>query len=202
MDANRLRPRRSLFWRGTTAVLAFFVPAFGVLFFLTVPNGPWPLVLGGTVLVASAFAYSVISYNRLGVWVTPEGITERGFFGKATTVDVADIGSIVLADVFPTGTSSDTVPQLFVCDADGWQRIRLRGQFWSRESMNEIVAILDAPLNQIDRPISTSELYATYPGLLYWFERRPVIAALIFGGVLVLGGLVLYGVLVSVGATA
>lgn len=201
MHEKRLRPRPSLLRRGTAAVLAFFVPAFGVLFYLTLPGSLWPVVLVGAVLVAAGFAYTVISYLRLGVWVSSSGITERGFFGKSTTVAVDDIGSIVLADVFPTGTSSETVPQLFVCDAEGWQVIRLRGQFWTRESMSIIIATLEAPLIEIEHPISTSELYATYPGLLYWFERRPLMAALIFGGVLVLCGLALYGVLVSVGAT-
>ena len=201
MSETRLRPRPSLFRRGVAAILAFFVPAFGVLFWLTIPAGLWPVVLVAAVLVAAGFAYSVVSYLRLGVWVSPEGIAERGFFGKTTRVAVGEIGSIVRADVFPTGTSSETVAQLFVCDAEGWQVIRLRGQFWTRESMSIIVSTLDAPLIEIERPISTSELYATYPGLLYWFERRPIMAALIFGGVLVLGGLVLYGVLVSVGVT-
>lgn len=201
MSDTRLRPRSSLFRRGTTAILAFFVPAFAVLFYLTIPSGLWPVVLVGAVLVAAAFAYAVIAYLRLGVWVSAEGIAERGFFGRMTRLTIDEIGSVVLAEVFPAGTSSETVPQLFVCDTDGWQVIRLRGQFWTRESMAVVVSTLEAPLVDIERPISTSELYATYPGLLYWFERRPVMAALIFGGVLVLGGLVLYGVLASVGAT-
>lgn len=201
MHETRLRPRPSLFRRGVTAILAFFVPAFGVLFFLTIPRGLWPVVLGAAVVVLGGLVYSVVSYRRLGVWVSPERITERGFFGKTSTVEVGDIGSIIRAEVFPTGTSSDTVPQLFVCDEHGWQVIRLRGQFWSRESMATVVSTLDVNVVEIDKPISTSELYATYPGLLYWFERRPIVAALIFGGVLVLGGLVLYGVLLSLGAT-
>ena len=201
MSETRLRPRPSIFRRGTAAILAFFVPAFGVLFYLTIPSGLWPVVLVGAVLVALAFAYAVVSYLRLGVWVSPERIAERGFFGKMTRLELDEIGSVILAEVFPTGTSSETVPQLFVCDADGWQVIRLRGQFWTRESMSVVVSTLEAPLVEIERPISTSELFATYPGLLYWFERRPIMAALIFGGVLVLGGLVLYGVLASVGAT-
>jgi len=201
MDAIRLRPRSTLFRRGTAAVLAFFVPAFAVLFYLTIPSGLWPVVLVAAALVAAAFVYAVVSYLRLGVWVSSDGISERGFFGKMTRLTIDEIGSIVLAEVFPTGTSSETVPQLFVCDTDGWQVIRLRGQFWTRESMAVVVSTLEVPLIDIDRPISTSELYATYPGLLYWFERRPVMAALIFGGILVLGGLVLYGVLASLGAT-
>lgn len=201
MSETRLRPRPSLFRRVATAAIAFFVPAFAVLFYLTIPSGLWPVVLVGALLVAAALVYSVVSYLRVGVWVSSEGIAERGFFGKTTRVAVGDIGSIVRADVFPTGTSADTVPQLFVCDAEGWQVIRLRGQFWTRESMSIIVLTLEAPLVEIERPISTSELYATYPGLLYWFERRPIMAALIFSGILVLGGLALYGVLASVGAT-
>ena len=176
MDDVRFRPRHSLFRRGVAAFLAFSVPATAVLLILTVPDGPWPVVVGGAVVLSLAFVYGVVSYQRLGVWVSAERITERGFFGKSSTLTHSQIGSIIIADVFPGGTASETVPNLFICDLQGWQVIRLRGQFWPRETMDAILAELDAPLTEIDRPISTSELYATYPGLLYWFERRPLLS--------------------------
>ena len=181
-------------------MIAFFVPALGVLFFLTIPNGPWPVVLAGAVIVAILFAYSIFSYTRLGVWVTTESVAERGFFSITRRYSVAEVGSTVIVDTYRGGLA-DTVPQLSICDAAGTQLIRLRGQFWSRETMQTVASTLDVPVTELDRPLSTSELRAMYPGLLYWFERRPVFTALVFGGTIVAAGLLLYLLMVALGAT-
>ena len=200
MDTPRLRPHPYLLRRGVGAAIAFFVPAFGVLYFLTIPDGPWAAVLIAQTVVVAGFAWAIIAYVRLGVWVTDDTIAERGFFGITKHYDVAQLGPIVLVNTFHGGWV-ETVPQLFVCDPAGRQLIRLRGQFWSHETMQTITSTLDVPITEIDHPVSTSELHAMYPGLLYWFERRPVVAALIFAGVLVVGCAVIYGVLVALGTT-
>jgi hypothetical protein len=67
--------------------------------------------------------------------------------------------------------------------------------------MQTIVSTLGVPHTEIDSPLTTHELHVMYPGLLYWFERRPVLAAAVFGGVLVLSGAVLYALLVLLGQT-
>ncbi len=200
MDTPRLRPHPYLLRRGVGAIIAFFAPAFGVLYFLTVPDGPWPAVVIAQVIVTAMFVYSLVSYSRLGVWVTPDAIAERGFFGITQRYDITELGPIVLVDTY-RGGSVETVPQLFVCDPRGRQLIRMRGQFWSRDSMQSVTATLDVPVTEIDHPVSTRELHVMYPGLLYWFERRPVLAALLFAGVLVGGGALLYALLVALGTT-
>ena len=200
MDTPRLRPHPYLLRRGVGAAVAFFVPAFGVLYFLTIPDGAWVAVLVAHIILIVVAGYSIVSYARLGVWVTPEAIAERGFFGITNRYDVAQLGPIVLVNTFHGGWV-ETVPQLFVCDPAGHQLIRLRGQFWSRETMQTITSTLDLPITEIDHPVSTSELHAMYPGLLYWFERRPVVAAFIFAGVLVVGCALIYGVLLALGTT-
>ena len=197
---TRLRPHPHLFRRGTGAIIAFFVPTFGVLYFLSVPNGPWPLVLVTQLLVAAAFGCSVIAYLRLGVWVTAETIAERGFFGMMRRYARSQLGTTIFVNTYHGGWV-ETVPQLFITDPTGRQLIRLRGQFWSRDSMQTVMDTLDVPLTEIDHPVSKSELHAMYPGLLYWFERRPVVAALLFAAILVIGCALIYGLLVLLGRT-
>ena len=65
--------------------------------------------------------------------------------------------------------------------------------------MLRVAASIERPLTEVDHPVSATELLEMYPGLLYWFERRPVLAATCFAGVLLLAGLGLYLVLLSMG---
>jgi len=201
VEALRLRPHPYLFRRGIGAILAFFLPTFGVLYFLTIPNGPWVAVLIAQLLVIAAFIYSVISFRRLGVWVTADTIAERGFFGITQRYHREQLGPTIFVNMYHGGWV-ETAPQLFICDPDGQQLIRLRGQFWSHDTMQAIASTLDVPVTEIDHPVSTGELHAMHPGLLYWFERRPVIAALVFAGILIGGGGVLYLLLAVLGETS
>ena len=201
VDEQPLRPHRHLLTRGVAAILAFFVPAFGVIYALTVPNGPWEYVLVGQLLVSLAFWYAVFAYLRLGVWVSADGIAERGFFSITRRYRRDEVGSVLLAHTFHGG-GVETVPQLFVRHPAGARLIRLRGQFWSRESMQAVLETLDVPVTELDGPLSMVELEEAYPGLLYWFERRPRLTALLFGGLLAVCGLVLYMVLAALGETA
>ena len=200
METTRLRPHTYLLRRGVATALAFFVPAFGVLYFLTVPDGPWVAVLVTQILVALALGLAVFSYARLGIWVEPESITERGFAGLRKTLAASTIGSLVIVNTFRGGWT-ETVPQLFVCDPDGRQVMRMRGQFWSREAMATVAGILKVEVTELSDPVSTAELHASYPGLLYWFERRPILAACLFAGVLVIGAALLYLILAALGET-
>ena len=176
-DAQRLSPNRSLFWQGVSGVLAFLVPISTVLYFLTVPDGPWHGVLVSQIVVVAVFVLAVISYRSTGFWVSRSGISERGFFGRWSYVPVESIVMILLANTY-RGSGSDTAPQLFVCDADGKQILRMRGQFWSVENMRIVSETLDIPLTELGESVSTSELLDSHPGLLYWFERHPVVIAI------------------------
>ena len=200
MDEHRLRPHSYLLRRGVSAALAFLVPATAVLYFITVPEGPWIVVLVGEIMVLALLGLAIYRYQKVGVWVSPTSITEQGFFGRSH-YEKNDLGSIVFVNTFHGGWV-DTVPQLFVCDREGTQLLRLRGQFWSQETMRGVAATLDLPLTEIDAEVSTAELHEQYPGLLYWFERRPVLAASLFATTLIVGGIVLYLVLVALGVTA
>ena len=190
-QAHHLRPRGSLFRQWIIAALVFMTPVFVALYVLTVPVGAWRLVVFVQVCATVVAVLASFLFFRTGLWVDPTQLRERGYFGRITTVPVSDIGTIILAKTF-SGGDADSTPQLFVCDKDGRQVIRLRGQFWSREDMEIVIATLDVPHKYIDDAMSQTELRSEYPGLLYWFERRPVIAALAFtAATAVFGALVL-----------
>ncbi len=186
----KLRPIPTIFSQGIIAVVAFMTPVFVVLYFLTIPNGPWRAVLVTQIIATVAVVGASASYFRLAIWVDRTSITEVGFFGRTRRVEASEIGSVFVADVFEA-SGTKTLPQLFVRDRTGKQVIRMRGQFWSRESMDRVLAVLEVPKLARDDSVSTRELRDEYPGLLYWFERRPVIAALAFtAGTAVVGALV------------
>lgn len=198
MDKKRLRPHGYLLRRGIGASFAFFVPVFAVFYYLTVPVGLGQYIFVAQVVIAILFFYAAVSYARLGVWVSEGGIEERGFFGIRTALKSESIGSIVIMNTFHGGWV-ETQPQLFVVDPEGHQVLRMRGQFWSRAAMDEVTSTLDVPLTEIEHPVTTSELHARYPGLLYWFERRPILAGLIIGAALVVAAAFSYVALVALG---
>ncbi len=194
----KLRPHAHLFSQGIIAVVAFMTPVFVVLYVLTIPSGPWRAVLATQVIATIVVVGASASYFRVAIWVDRTSITEVGFFGRTIRVEADEIGSVFVAEVFEaSGTKS--LPQLFVRDKQGRQVIRMRGQFWSREAMDAVLATLDVPKQARENTVSTRELRDEYPGLLYWFERRPVIAALVFTGVTALVGGAVYGVFLLTG---
>lgn len=186
----KLRPHAHLFSQGIIAVVAFMAPVFVVLYVLTIPSGPWRAVLATQALATLAVLLATASYFRIAIWVDRTSITEVGFFGRTKRVEAHDIGSVFVADVFEA-SGTRTLPQLFVRDKEGRQVIRMRGQFWSRASMDTVLATLEVPRLARDESVSTRELRDEYPGLLYWFERRPIVAALAFtAGMAVVGSLI------------
>jgi hypothetical protein len=183
---RRLRPRRSLFWQALSGTLAFLVPVSIVLYALTVPDGPWYLVVALEVVVILAFGLSYLSYLGVGFWIGPEGIAERGFFGRGTWVPRERIASIVLLNTYRDGEAP--VPQLFICGADGDSLLRMRGQFWSPESMRVVYETLELVPERTAGEVSRADLLDNSPGLLYWFERHPVIARVIAISVITIAG--------------
>ena len=178
---RRLRLPRSLFTRGLIAAVAFTVPVFGVLYTLTVPDGPWlAVVLTHIVTVAVAIAAS-FSYFRSAIWIGPASpvVTERGFFfGRLTHFDKAEAASILLARVY-TSDGSETRPQMVILGADNKRLLRMRGQYWTQQDMDVVAAEFDVPAFSVPGEVSTSELRTDYPHALYLLERRPGLVALI-----------------------
>jgi len=197
---ERLRPLPSVLRRAGVATLALLGPIFAVLYFLTVPDGAWPAILLAQVVVMAVLAVTALTYSRVAVWVGPDGITERGFFGSMTHLPTDDIGVILLVHTFHGG-GADTLAQLFLCDLDGNQVIRLRGQFWSIRDMALVCETLGIPLTELAESVTTKELLTRYPGLLYWFERHQFSAATLSGVAVLAAATLFYTGLAAIGVT-
>jgi hypothetical protein len=169
--AQTLRPHSHLVRQTTLSILAFFAPVFAVLYWLTIPLGQWHHVAVAQAIVMVGAALGIIAFLRTNIWVDETGITERGFFGRLTSFDREQIGSIVLLELYQSG-AIDTHPQMFVTDADGRLLVRMRGQFYSRGAMDLVIDELGAPVVRVPEPMTLAELNRLRPELLYWFERR------------------------------
>lgn len=172
-----VRPVRALFRQGVVTTLAVMTPIFAVLYWLTIPNGMWPLVLivhgaclAFTGLIALAFAGASIQLSSTG-------IRERGFLGRITRTPSDRIGSALMVEVY-RDSALDTQPQLFICDTDGRLATRMRGAFWSLADMDAVVDALEKqniPIEAVESGMTMTELRRMRPDLLYWFERFPTL---------------------------
>jgi len=180
--------------QGLIATVALLTPVFVTLYFLTLPNGPWLVVLVSQLIATVIVGFGIGSYYWTRIWLAPGLIEERGFFGRRTRFELADIGSVLFVETY-TGHATERTPQLFVRGHGGEQLVRMRGQFWSRESMEIVAERLGAPVTRTDEALSIAELRRDYPGTLYWFERYPVAAAFVFAALIAVAGALLLWVL-------
>lgn len=168
-----LRPHRHLFTRGIVAVLALTTPVFAVLYWLTIPSGAWVFVLIAHLVVIAATVVGVASFLNTTITYGPDGVRERGFFGRTVRVGHGEAGAVILVQVYERSTL-DVLPQLFVASPEGRLLIRMRGQFWSADDMERIAEELDVPVTRPEEPMTHGQLRRAWPRLLYWFERVPV----------------------------
>ena len=186
-DARVLQPISSVPRTVALTSVALVTPLFAVLYFLTVPNGTWPVVLAEHVIVMLACAFATIRLRRARVWVAGRGIAMRNALGLRRTLDREQIGQLLLVQTY-RGQTLDTQPQLFVVTGEGRTAMRLRGSLWSRESMRRLAQELDIPLTKIHEAMTHGELRRTHPHLLPWLERRRVALALTMVAVAAVGG--------------
>ncbi|WP_431220284.1 hypothetical protein [Leifsonia xyli] len=165
-----LRPHRHLFLRGIIAVLALTTPVFAVVYWLTIPGPGWPFVLVAHLIVIGATVVGVASFLNTTITIGPDGVRERGFFGRTVHVAPGEAGSVILVQVYESSTL-DVLPQLFVASKRGRLLIRMRGQFWSQADMERVAEELDVPVTRPEEPLTLNELRRGWPKLLYWFER-------------------------------
>ncbi len=173
-----LRPRRSLFRRFALQSAIVALPLIGIAMWSEQQFNPgtrW--ALAWSVLVVAVLAvYVVVRYRRTEISVSPYGLVERGFFGGLNSVAARDVVSIVRLHTYRRA-SDETTPQLFLVGRDGRCLLRMRGAFWDDEAMDAVSASLGVEEIVRPAPITVSELRASDPKLLYWFEqgllRRP-----------------------------
>jgi hypothetical protein len=165
--------RRRLLGQGLVAVLSLTAPILLVLFWLTLPDGPWLAVVGAAMAVAVVVAYAVVQYFRVSVTVTPTLLLERTFFASTRRIPVETIDRAVLLDLHRT-LAAEPRRQLFVLNAEGRVLLRMRGDFWSTLSIHEIAShLVTVPVEHVENALTLDELQRTNPLMLYWFERRP-----------------------------
>jgi hypothetical protein len=181
---RRLRPHSHLFREGFISVVAFSTPVFLVLYWLTAANGRWLVVFVLQVIATALVTLATLGYFGVAIWVSPDAVAERGFFGRKTTFARSQIGSIVIAET-QSPSSREPTAQLFICDPTGRLLVRMRGQFWSRENMDLVRSTLDVPATRVPEAVTTGQLRQDFPDLLYWFERHPLVAGVVFAGVVV-----------------
>ncbi|KRC52070.1 hypothetical protein ASE16_03155 [Leifsonia sp. Root227] len=167
-----LRPHAHLFARGIIAILALTTPVFAVLYWLTIPDGVWPLVLGVHIVVIAGTTLAVLAFFSTTIQLSRDVVRERGFFGRTVDVLPGSVGQVILVNLYE-GSTLDTQPQLFITGTDGRLLIRMRGQFWALEDMERVAEELDVPVTRRADSMTLSELRRASPGLLYWFERLP-----------------------------
>lgn len=200
----RVAPKKTLLVNALLSYLLITLPLFGSAFLLGAPHGMTELILTaniGTVLVG-LLAY--VRYRMAFVGVTEDRLVKRSYLGRASSVPLSSIATVVLVETYRTH-ATDCSPQLLICDAKGRRLSRMRGTFWTEKSMRAVADSLDRPLTQVREPMTTKEFFAAYPGSAYWFENRPaltalaVVVAFAFALVAVLGLMSLSGIPIVVG---
>ncbi len=188
----RLTPKRGMLRGVVWSILLVTVPVLGVLFFLGLGNGSWPIALAGLVLSTGLCLIGYSLFRATFIGVTATTIEERGFWGSTTSSPRAEIASIALAKTY-TAAAPDAVPQLIIRTARGSRMLRMRGTYWTLDDMRSVVAALDASPSLPIETMTAEEFFSRYPGSAYWFERRPlfrvlvVIAGFLVGAAAILG---------------
>jgi len=168
-----VRVRQGLLAQGIAALLALSVPILIVLYWLTIPTGAWVWIAIAQAVIVAAMILGVVRFLRVRVSVTDTHLLERRFFFGTTRVPLEAIHRVVMLEMHRTMASQPRL-QMFVLDSSGRPLLRMRGEYWSRNSINRIASHLTmAPIEHIDHPVTLDELQSTRPEMLYWFERRP-----------------------------
>jgi hypothetical protein len=156
---------------GSLTVGLVIVPPFAALYWLTVPTGGWPVILAIHAVTLAVATLGSLRVRHAVIKIDERGIRERGYLGRLVVTPPSDVASIVVVRVL-LGSSVETTTQLFVLDAAGRTRLRMRGQYWSAEALRAVEAALDAPVQRIDSPLTREELLAAFGRNLYWYERH------------------------------
>ena len=155
------------------SVLFVAVPVFGVLTFLGIHNGSWPIGAVGALITLLVCGFLYLRYLGTSIAVTDDTIEERGFWGGRNGFARADAASVDFVHTF-TPTSPDPTPQLIVLDADDRCLLRMRGAFWTAEVMGEVASHLE-PVTAVHEEMSAAEFHERYPDAAYWIEHRPIV---------------------------
>lgn len=172
LTVKTVRPRRSLFGRFMLQAALVALPLIGIIVWSEQQFNPgtrWALAWS-VLIIAVLAVYVIVRYRRTEISVSPYGLVERGFFGGLNSVAARDVVSVVRLKTYRRA-SDETTPQLFLVGRDGRCLLRMRGAFWDDESMDAVAASLGVEELVRSTPVTVSELRASDPKLLYWFEQ-------------------------------
>ncbi len=172
LRVGTLRPRRTLVRSIGLTLAALAFPLVIADLWALPPTGDVRIVTSVVLLVFVAAGLAWRRYRRTEVVVSELGIVERGFFGQVQVTAARDIAGVIRLELY-RGATLDTTRQLFVVDADGACRLRMRGSFWDDEAMDDVARLLGIDETVRPEPVTLAELRRSDPQLLYWFERRP-----------------------------
>jgi hypothetical protein len=166
-----LRPRPTLARSIGLPVLALAVPLFGTVVWVLRPVSPPAMAaaVAGLLVLAGLASLTWHRYRRTQIQVSRQGLVERGFFGRVQRVPREDVEGVLRLETY-RGDTLETVPQLFVVDREGRCLVRMRGTFWDDAAMDAVASILEVGQSVRNEPVTLSELRASDPHLLYWFE--------------------------------
>lgn len=188
----RIRPRESLKWSAILIFIIVPIPIFATLFILGLPKGSWPIPLAAAGIAVVLFAIGFYLFQTTYVAVSRDHFTERGFFRRPIITPIAEVRSTVLVRI-SSASSVETLPQLIVRDAQGRRILRLRGVFWTEESIRAVAVALGTPLVEAEDPMTSKQFFEQYAGSAYWFENRRGLAI----GVIALAGLACMGLVLG-----
>lgn len=168
-----LRPHAPIIKQWSVAVLAFVAPIFVALYWLTVPDGRWPLVLAMHLAFTAIAAAGLVSYSLVSVTAGPEGLRRRDALGRRRTFPSDAIGRLLHVPLSRNGSAA-VQPQVFVLGTDGRLLTRLHAAFWSVEGLDSVLAALALPaaIEAIEEPMTLAQFDRAWPGLLHRLEVR------------------------------
>ncbi|GAA1703698.1 hypothetical protein GCM10009792_24820 [Microcella alkalica] len=189
-----VRPRRRLLRDGLLAIGLVLI-VLGAPLLLTVPNGNGPVVIAAAGVVVVLCVIGVLDFARAAITITEGELVKRAFLTPPFRVPLDRIESVHVLEVYPSGTTR-SVPQLLALSAEGERLFRMRGQFWTRNAIDQVAEATKAVVIRSDEPLTQKEFHDQWQQAAYWYENRPVLAAAGFTGAVVVAAAIVYGMLV------
>jgi hypothetical protein len=184
-----LRPVAQLHGQTRLITAALIIPVFAAIFWFSIPRGTWPRVFVALLVVSAVYVTLSFLLSRVSIRIAHDCVSEHGFF-STNRVPSKRIESVLILTTY-RGQSLETVRQLFLLDTNGEALLRMRGQFWSVDSIEAMANAFDVPVHRADEPMTRAELRRDHAAILYWFERWPWLGAAVTAGTIAALSLVL-----------
>ena len=175
-----LRPIAQLHGQTRLVTAALLIPVFTAVFWFAIPRGTWPRVFVALLVVSAVYAVASYLLSRVSIRIAHDCVSERGFF-TSNRVASKRIESVLIVRAY-RGHSLDLAAHLFLLDASGDALLRMRGQFYSIDSIEAVAAAFDVPIRRILEPMTRAELRRDHAPLLHWFERWPWLGVAVAAG--------------------